>query len=69
MTNTARMPGRVRPSWCPHCHTTPGPDCPDTSRTPKQVRRAEQRQVDAEITEALTDADDRWHPWIDDQGV
>lgn len=57
MTNTARMPGRVRPSWCPHCHTTPGPDCPDTSRTPKQVRRAERRQVDAEIAEALEETD------------
>lgn len=60
VTNTARMPGRVRPSWCPHCRTTPGPDCPDTSRTPKQVRRTEQRTTDSEITEGL-------HEWADEQ--
>jgi hypothetical protein len=53
METRARMPGRVRPSWCPHCRTLPGPDCPDVGRTPRQVRRDEQRDVNAEISEGL----------------
>lgn len=50
---TARMPGRVRPAWCPHCRTRPGPDCPDTGRTPRQIRRAEARETAAHAREAL----------------
>lgn len=49
----ARMPGRVAPAWCPHCRATPGPDCPDVGRTPRQVRRDEARQVKAEIDDVV----------------
>jgi len=50
----ARMPGRVRPAWCPHCRATPGPDCPTAGRTPRQVRRAEQAETAALIREEIT---------------
>lgn len=56
---TARMLARTRPSWCPHCRTPPGPDCPDVGRTPRQARRDEQRAVDVEISEGLRE-------WADD---
>ena len=41
----ARMLGLVRPPWCPSCKAPPGPDCPDVSRSPRQVRAAERREV------------------------
>lgn len=47
----ARMLGKVRPPWCPHCKASPGPDCPDNSRSPKQVRRAEQQALLTEMVE------------------
>lgn len=58
--HTAPMPGRTRPPWCPHCHTNPGPDCPDVGRTPRQVRRDEARMVADEITEGL-------HEWAEQE--
>lgn len=48
------MPGRVNPSWCPHCRATPGLDCPDTGRTPRQVRRTETRDTARLIREETT---------------
>lgn len=34
-----RMPGKVRPSWCPVCNGTPGFDCPDIGKPPRWTRR------------------------------
>jgi hypothetical protein len=51
MTTLARMPGRVAPAWCPHCHSSPGPDCPSTQRTPRQVRRALKTELRREVEE------------------
>lgn len=42
---SSRMPGRVSPSWCPSCKGSPGRDCPDVGKTPRQVRRALQREL------------------------
>jgi hypothetical protein len=51
---TDRMPGRASPSWCPVCHAPPGPDCPDRGKSPRQVRRALQRDLAREIAESQT---------------
>lgn len=40
----ARMLGTWSRPWCPHCHATGGPDCPDTSRSKKSQRAREKRQ-------------------------
>lgn len=40
-----RMPGRASQPWCPACHAPPGPDCPDTAKTPRQIRRQLQREL------------------------
>lgn len=49
----ARMLGRVSQPWCPACNAPPGLDCPDVSRSPRQVRVAERRQTRAEILDEL----------------
>lgn len=43
------MLGDVAPSWCPHCHCPPGPDCPDAGKTTRAAKRAEQRRLDHEF--------------------
>lgn len=46
----ARMPGRAGRGQCPYCrHGHVGPDCPDDSRTPKQVRLALKRELRREV--------------------
>jgi hypothetical protein len=58
MTTLARMPGRDSPPWCPHCKAPPGPDCPDRSRSPRQVRRGLQRELAREIRDHTPDPRD-----------
>lgn len=40
----ARMLGRVSPPWCPICNKPPRIDCPDFSKSKKQVRYRERRE-------------------------
>jgi hypothetical protein len=47
------MPGRASLPWCPVCNGPPGPDCPDISRSPRQIRRQLQRELAREAEEAL----------------
>ena len=44
-----RMLSRMRPPWCPHCHASPGPDCPDVGRDRKRQRAVERREIATEI--------------------
>ena len=39
-----KMLGRKIQSWCPHCHATPGPDCPDKGKTKRQAKRIENKE-------------------------
>jgi hypothetical protein len=50
----ARMPGRVSPAWCPSCHAKPGLDCPDVSKSPRQVRFALKRELRREVAQTAT---------------
>jgi len=50
----ARMLGRVSPPWCPICHGLPGLDCPDVSKSKRQVRARERDQVRRLVREEMT---------------
>lgn len=41
---TARMLGKVRPSWCQECRRPPGLDCVDVARTTRHMKRTERQQ-------------------------
>jgi hypothetical protein len=58
VANLARMPGRVSPPWCPHCKGPPGPDCPDRSRSPRQIRRGLKRDLAREVRDRDTPSTD-----------
>lgn len=48
-----RMLGRVARGQCPRCRRPPGLDCPDDSRTTRDVRQAEERRWQREVLEEL----------------
>lgn len=55
---TERMPGRVSPPWCPVCGKPPGPDCPEKSLTPRQVRRRLDVELRREVAQAAGDKEE-----------
>lgn len=54
-----RMFGKSKPSWCPVCRCTAGPDCPDRGKTKRQVKREENHAWRREY------ADDELYPELE----
>lgn len=52
-----KLLGRAAIGQCPGCRCEPGPDCPDTSKTKRQRRFAEEsawrREVEQELAEEI----------------
>lgn len=51
----ARMPGKASPSFCPVCRAYPGLDCPDEGKTPRQVRRRLQWELQRAVRQLRVD--------------
>jgi hypothetical protein len=79
-----RMPGRVGQPWCPSCHAPPSPDCPDRSKSLRQVRQMLKQELEGLIMgddddafwqdyaeQRRREALDEDYDWVDDddQGV
>lgn len=47
----ARMLGKVSPPWCSICKAPPGPVCPEEGKAPRQVRRAEDADLRAYVSQ------------------
>lgn len=67
----AKMLGRKGVGQCPWCRCIPeGPsDCPDTSKSNRQVRFAEERQWRSEVNEEIQRFDEEreefaYHLWL-----
>lgn len=48
-----RMPGAYCGPRCPFCRARPGPECPDTARSTRALRRQEHRALEAYLREEL----------------